>query len=79
MDLQSLLRSMIWFSIVVMFGSALYIRHLAKKKGEWHSFMYSFTGNFKFYSQNWQEVKLPLALTLLAILILILATLWLNP
>ncbi len=79
MDLQLFLRATIWISILVMFGSAFYIRHLARKKGEWNNFMYSFSGNYRFYSQNWHEVKGPLLLVLLAILVIILATLWLNP
>jgi hypothetical protein len=58
-------------AVMVMFGAALYIRHLAKQKDMWRDFMYSFTGNIRFYRENWRGLRLALFLMLLAILVLI--------
>ncbi len=58
-------------AIIVMFGSALYIRHLAKMKGRWNDFLYSFSGNLRFYLEFWREIRKPLLLMGIAILTLI--------
>lgn len=58
-------------AVTIMFGAALNIRHLARQKGLWREFMYSFGGNIRFYRENWREVRFPLFLMLLAILLLI--------
>jgi hypothetical protein len=52
-------------SIVTGFASVLYIRHLARKHGQWNQFMYSFS--FQFYRDHWDEVKLPLSIWSLSI------------
>ncbi len=66
-----MLKALGFLSIVVMFGAVFYIRHLAKQKGMWHDFLYSFTGNARFYRDNWRDVRFPLFLMFLAILVLI--------
>ncbi len=66
-----LLKSIGFLSIVVMFGAAFYIRNLSKRKDVRNDFMYSFGGSFRFYRDNWQEVKFPLFLVFLSILMLI--------
>ena len=67
----ALLKMMSVLAVILMFGAALYIRQLAKQKGLWRDFMFSFTGNIRFYRENWRDLRLPLFLMLLAILVLI--------
>jgi hypothetical protein len=67
----TLLKLISLLAVTIMFGVALYIRHLARQKDLWRDFMYSFSGNIRFYRENWREVRFPLFLMLLAILLLI--------
>ena len=70
-DAIAMLKLIGLLSVGAMFGAAFYIRHLAKRKGLWRDFMYSFTGNIRFYRENWRQVRLPLVVMLSAILLLI--------
>jgi hypothetical protein len=63
-----------YLAITLMFGCALYIRYLARQKGKWRDFLYSFIGNWCFFKENWRDVKMPLFLMGLAILALIIVT-----
>lgn len=72
----ALLKLTALLSILIMFGSVFYIRRLAKQKGLWREFLYSFSGNYRFYREHWNEVKTPLFFMLLAVLMLVFAT-WL--
>ena len=67
----TLLKLNSFLDVTIIFGVALYIRHLARQKGLWRDFVYSFSGNIRFYCENWREVRFPLFLMLLAILLLI--------
>lgn len=59
-------------AIVVMFGSALYIRHVARTKGRWREF-FTFGGNYRFYRDFWPELRAPLLVMALSIVALVLA------
>jgi len=59
--------------VVLMFGSALYVRHLARTKGG-PDYLYTFRGNLRFYRESWRELKVPMLVTCLSILMLVVAT-----